>query len=145
MAPAQTDTPTGTELVAYDQALFPTLLDQDPEAVQLRFAKRFMAAETVDDLFDVLEGNTSKSMVGRRLQVREVAWAPYESDRGVIPLAICTAADLGTGEIVEFATTSAALTMFIRRAEIIGGLPFDAKIAAKKTRSGQTALNFERV
>jgi hypothetical protein len=135
---------TKTEIVAYDHKLFPQLLDQDPEAVRERFAKRFMAAESVADLFDVLEGSTSQGMVGRRLQINGVTWAPYESDRGIIPLAICDAADLETGEIVEFATTSEALTMFIRRAELIGGLPFDARIASKKTRSGQTALNFER-
>lgn len=137
-------TTESTELVAYDQTLFPTLLDQDPEAVQLRFAKRFMAAESIDDLFGVLEGNSSKDMVGRTVEIHGVAWAPYESDRGVIPLAIAEAVDVKTGEVLEFATTSAALTMFIRRAEIIGKIPFTAKIAAKKTRSGQTALNFER-
>lgn len=136
---------TGLELVAYDVALFPTLLSQDPASVRERFARRFMAAESLEDLFNVLEGTTSKDMVGRRITIEQVAWAPFESDRGVIPLAICTAADAGTGEVFEFATTSEALTMFIRRAELIGALPFGAKIAAKKTRTGQTALNFERL
>lgn len=133
-----------TEVVQYDAALFPELLDMDPGAVRERFARRFVAAESLDDLFDVLEGSTSKDMVGRKITIREVAWAPYESDRGIIPLAICQAADLTTGEAFEFATTSEVLTMFIRRAQLIGELPFDAKVAAKKTRSGQTALNFER-
>jgi hypothetical protein len=35
--------------------------------------------------------------------------------------------------------------MFIRRAELIGAIPFDAKIVGKKTANGQTALNFERL
>ena len=138
-------TEKSTELVAYDQALFPTLLDQDPVAVRERFAARFARAETIEDLFDVLEGNTSKDLVGKRMQVTAVAWAPYESDRGIIPNAICTAADVETGEVFEFATTSEALTMFIRRAELIGAIPFNARIASKKTRSGQNALNFERI
>lgn len=132
-----------TELVAYDRDLFPTLLDQDPEAVRARFAARFMAAETIDDLFAVLQGSTSKDMVGKRVQIVSVAWAPFESDRGVIPLAICNAADVETGEAFEFATTSEALTMFIRRAEMVGALPFNARITSKKTRSGNNALNFE--
>lgn len=145
MTPQPAAPEASTDLVQYDQALFPTLLDQDPEAVRERFARRFMAAETLQDLFDVLGGNTSKDLVGKRVQISAVAWAPYESDRGIIPLAICTAADVETGEVLEFATTSEALTMFIRRAELIGALPFNARIAAKKTRSGQTALNFEPV
>ena len=134
-----------TEIVAYDPELFPALLDQDPREATARFARRFMIAESLDDLFNVLEGNTSQAMVGRTIEIKAVAWVPYEADIGVIPNAICQAVDTATGEILEFATTSSALTMFIRRAELIGEIPFEAKIAAKKTRSGQTALNFERI
>lgn len=135
----------GGELVLYDTTLWPTLLDQDPEAVAARFAERFKRAESLNDLFDVLEGNSTKNMVGLKVRVDSVSWAPYESERGVIPNAICRGANLDTGEVIEFATTSQMLTLFIRRAELIKALPFEARIAAKKTRSGQTALNFERV
>lgn len=133
-----------TELVAYDTAMFPQLLDQDPDAVRARFAARFTRAESLDDLFAVLEGSTSKDMVGRTVTILGVAWAPFESDRGIIPLAVCDAADAKTGEAFEFATTSEMLTLFIRQAELIKALPFTARITDKKTRSGQTALNFER-
>lgn len=133
------------ELVLYDTALFPNLLDQDPEAVAARFAERFKRAESLDDLFNVLEGNSTKDMVGAKVQVDSVAWAPYESERGIIPNAICQGVNLDTGEVIEFATTSQMLTLFIRRAELIKALPFRARITATKTRSGQTALNFERV
>lgn len=131
-------------LMAYDHALFPELLSQDPIAVMQRFAARFMQAKTLDQLFDVLSGNTAQALVGRRLQITQVAWAPFESDNGIIPNAICQAADVETGEVLEFATTSQGLAMFIRRAELIGALPFNVKIAAVKTRGGNTALNFER-
>lgn len=134
----------GAELAAYDRAMFPDLLAMDPQTVRERFARRFAAAQSLDDLFAVLEGSTSKDLVGKVLQIEQVAWAPFESDRGIIPNAICTAADIATGEVIEFATTSEALTMFIRRAELVGALPFRARITAKKTRSGQTALNFEK-
>lgn len=133
-----------TEVALYDPALFPNLLDQDPQEVEARFAKRFAQAETLEDLFNVLEGNTSKDMVGRTIEIRDVAWAPYESDRGIIPLAVCTAVDTGSGEVLEFATTGGMLTKFIRRAEVIGAIPFTARITAKKTRGGKDALNFER-
>lgn len=134
----------GTDLEPYNHALFPDLLSQDPAAVRERFARRFMKADTLEDLFNVLEGTTSKDMVGRIVTVEQVAWAPFQSDRGLIPLAICHANDAATGEVLEFATTSEALTMFIRRAEVIGALPFTAQIKATKTRGGNTALNFAR-
>jgi len=133
-----------TEVVLYDQALFPTLLDQDPEEVSARFTERFMRAESLDDLFNVLEGNSSKDMIGRTVKIEKVAWAPYESDRGVIPNAICTGVDMDSGEVIEFATTGDMLVKFIRRAELIGQLPFTATITGKKTRRGRTALNFAR-
>lgn len=132
------------EVVQYDRSLFPDLLDQDPAAVRERFAARFMAAEDIEDLFDVLGGNLSKDLVGHVVRIDSVQWAPFEADRGTIPLAVCQAFDMGSGEALEFATTGEVLTMFIRRAELIGALPFMARITAKRTRSGQTALNFER-
>lgn len=132
------------EMVAYDQSTFPDLLNQDPEEVRKRFAARFMAAESIDDLFNVLEGNLSKSLAGKTVEIRGVAWAPYESDRGIVPLAVCEAMLTDTGELTEFATTSEALCLFIRRAELIKAIPFTARIAEKRTRSGNTALNFER-
>ena len=134
-----------SEVIAYDDKLFPELLQTDRESVMLRFAERFKAAETIDDLFDALEGNLSRSLVGHKVRINSVQWAPYQSDRGVVPLAICQAVDLTTGEETEFATTAGVLTMFIRRAELIGAIPFEARIAGKKTQNGETALNFERV
>jgi hypothetical protein len=141
-----TATATGTlDVELYDHAMFPNLLDQDPQAVAARFASRFAKAESIDDLFGVLKGNSSKDMVGRTIAVTGVSWAPYESDRGIIPNAICEAVDLRTGEVIEFATTSQMLTLFIRKAEMIGALPFEARITEKKTLSGNMALNFEPV
>jgi hypothetical protein len=129
----------------YDAAMFPELVYQDPEEVTARFARRFEQAKTIEDLFAVLGGSSSKTMVGKKVQIQGVSWTGYESDRGVIPMAICEAIDLKTGEVVEFATTSSVLTMFIRRAELIGHMGFQVKIVEKKTRSGNTALNFEAV
>lgn len=145
MAKNDTEEVVGAEVIAYDPAIFPDLISQDPAEVRERFTARFMRAETLDDLFNVLQGSTSQDLVGKRVQIRGVAWAPYMSDDGIIPLAICDAADVETGEALEFATTSQMLTTFIRRAELIDALPFNARITETKTRSGQNALNFERV
>jgi hypothetical protein len=144
MAAAKKEEAVNGELVLYNRDLFPQLLDMDPREVRRRFAERFMKAENLDDLFNVLSGNTSQDMIGRTIQIRDVSWAPYESDAGIIPLAVCQAADVHTGEAFEFATTGEVLCMFIRRAELVGAIPFEARIAGKKTNSGQTALNFER-
>jgi hypothetical protein len=143
----KTDAPPepSTELVAYDPNLFPALREQDPREAQARIAARFVKAETLDDLFNVLEGRTSKDMVGRRLEFHAVSWAPYQSDEGTIPLAIVTALDMDTGELVEFATTGKLVTMFIAKAELIGQLPFSARLVSVKTRQGRDALNLERV
>jgi hypothetical protein len=136
---------TATDLVLYDHNLFPELKWADPEDMGQRFADRFKRAESVDDLFDVLQGNNTKGMVGRRLEIQAVEWQAFQSDRGVIPNAICLAADVDSGEVLEFATTSMFCAMFIRRAELIDALPLKVKITSTKTRSGQTAINFEKV
>jgi len=128
---------------------FPGIQSVDPEAVAQRMAKRVQSADTLDDLFDSLTGKSSDQLVGKRYEFREVAWQPYEATRDgetkVIPLALCEVVDLDTGEADEFVTTAFMLTQFLRRAQVIGALPFRAKIVEKTTRSGQSALNFERV
>ena len=120
------------------------VLESSPDDVQKRMAGRLQNAETLDDLFDALTGTTSDQLDGKRVQVDEVAWQVYESDRGPIPLAVVQAVDLDTGEELEFATTAFMLVHFIRRAQIINQLPFKARIVGKRTRNNQTALNFER-
>lgn len=124
---------------------FPTLNESDPAAVMDRMAKRIHASETIDQLFDSLKGVTSDELVGKSVEVTGVEWSVYESDRGPIPLATVEAVDLTTGEAFEFATTSFMLVHFLRRAQLIGSIPFRARIAGKKTRNNQTALNFERL
>lgn len=132
------------DVVLYDRAMFPNLIDQDPQQVMLRLASRFQKAQSVDDLFGALGGNSTKDMIGRKLRIISVAWAPFQSDRGIIPNAICEAVDLDSGEALEFATTGMTTTMFIRQAELIGALPVDVRIASVKTKDGNNAINFER-
>ena len=141
--PAEPEAVSPDEVI--DPGMFPMINEVDPTAVQARMVERVFRAETIEDLFDVLDGNLSKALIGRKVQIQSVTWQPYESDSGIIPLAVVQATDLDDGEQLEFATTSSMLTSFVRRAEMIGAIPFAARIVGKRTRSGNTALNFERV
>ena len=132
------------EVVLYDHELFPDLRWADPQDFEARSADRFKRAGTVDELFDVMSGNNSKSMVGRKLEIQAVDFQAYQADDGVIPNAICTAVDINTGEVLEFSTTSGFCTKFLRRVQLMGKLPVRVKITETVTRSGQKALNFER-
>lgn len=138
-----------TDVEAALATAFPGIQSVDPEAVQGRMAKRIQGADSLDELFDSLTGKSSDELVGKRYEFRSVTWQPYEAVRdgvkSIIPLALCEVVDLDTGEEDEFVTTAFMLTQFLRRAQVIGAFPFKAKIAERTTRSGQSALNFERV
>jgi len=136
--------PTGTTAVQLASE-YPGILDTDPEAVSARMAERMKGADTLDELFDALTGKASDSLIGKAFEFIGVTWQPYQAARGVIPLAVVEGVDLATGEETEFVTTGAMLVQFLRRAQVLGAFPFKARIVGKKTNSGQTALNFERV
>jgi hypothetical protein len=124
---------------------FPEIREVSVEAVQERMAARVQKATSLDELFDSLEGNSSDKLVGKSFEFTAIAWQPYESQRGIIPMAIVTATNLDTGEEEEFVTTGGMLVQFLRRAQVLGALPFSARIVEKATKGGQKALNFERV
>lgn len=123
---------------------FPGINEVDPASVTARMAARMQGADSLDALFDALTGQASEQLIGRTFTFLGVTWQPYESDKGIIPLAVCEVADPKTGEVSEFVTTGTMLVHFLRRAQVIGAFPFTARIVGKRTRSGQTALNFER-
>jgi hypothetical protein len=133
------------EVEVYSPALLAMCQQQDPQEVLKRFARRFDQAGTLDELFDVLQGTNSQMLIGRALEVRHVEWAPYQAERGTIPLAIVQAADIDGGELIEFATTGAMMCLFLYKWQLLKLKPFQARIVGKKTNSGQTALNFERL
>jgi hypothetical protein len=119
--------------------------EADPLATQERMAKRVRSTKSMDELFDALSGKSSDEMVNKAFQFNGVAWQAYETERGQIPLAVCEVVDLATGEETEFVTTGGMLVQFLYQAELLNGYPFRARIVEKQTRSGQKALNFERV
>lgn len=139
-----------TEAVGVDVDIAPGLLGEirnvDPAAVQKRIADRMAQAGSLDELFGATKGSTSDEMDGKAVRVTAVTWQPYESaDRGTIPLAVVQYVDLATNKADEFATTANGLVNFLYFAGKLGSIPFEARIVGKRTRSGQTALNFERV
>lgn len=117
----------------------------DPESIMVRMASRLHQADSIDDLFDSLKGKSSDELDGKAFRFRDVQWQAYDAGDRTIPLGVCDVIDLATGEETEFVTTAFMLTNFLRRAQVIGAFPFDARIVAKKTNRGQTALNLERV
>lgn len=127
------------------KAAFPNIAENDSSEASARIAQRMLKAESVDDLFDVLDGNSSDKLVGKSLTINGVTWQLYKSDRGDIPQAVVDAVDKSTGEVTEFVTTGGMLVYFLRRVEMLGKFPFDAKITEKTTKRGNKALNFERV
>lgn len=139
-----------TEAVGMDVDLAPGLLGEirsvDPAAVQKRISDRMGKADSLDELFSATKGNTSDEMDGKAIRVLSVNWQPYEAaDRGTIPLAVVAYVDLATNKEDEFATTASGLVNFLYFAGKLNAIPFEARIVGKRTRQGQTALNFEKV
>jgi hypothetical protein len=116
-----------------------------PEDILGRMGKRYDKAENLDDLFDALGGQSSDALVGKKYRHHNVKWQPYQTEKGVIPLAVCEVTDLDTGEETEYVTSAYMLVRFLRRAKQLDAFPFDARITGKRTNRGQTALNYERV
>jgi hypothetical protein len=133
-----------TGVVLYDTNMFGELRWQDPAEIGLRAGKRIDGAQSADDLFDVMTGNTASKLVGKVLEIREVDFIAYQADDGVIPNGICTAVDTGSGEVLEFSVTSLVCTHQLKKAQIMGWLPWKVRITEVQTRNNQKALNFER-
>lgn len=153
MAPAQKNGESST--VSEGEAresLIPQTLDalvrgteRDPQATLDRMAKRVRKTGSMDELFDSLNGKASDEMVGRSFEFVDVEWQVFDADKGPIPLAVCQVVDLSTGEVTEFVTTGGMLVEFLHQAQLLNGYPFRARIVEKVTKSGNKALNFERV
>jgi hypothetical protein len=136
---------TPMDVVLYDHRLFGELKWQDPQDMGRKLGERMNRAKSLDDLFGVLEGSSTKNMIGRKVEILEVDFYAYQADEGVIPNGICQAVDIDTGEVLEFATTSGFCTAFLKKAQLLELFPVKVKITETLTRSGQKAINFEKV
>lgn len=122
----------------------PVAGERDIEQITHDMGERLFAATNLDELFDALQGNNSQKMVGKTITIHSVEWDEYEADTGAIPLAVVTYTEGDSDETDEFATTGFMATRFLRKAELLGAMPFKARIEGKKTRSKNIALNFVR-
>jgi hypothetical protein len=141
--------PSESAQLAELNAFFPGITDVTPGAVRERMAGRMRSASSLDDLFDALDGQNSKSNVGKTFEFLGVSWQPYTAKRSngedeIIPLAVCEVVDVQTGEEGEFVSTGEMVVEFLRQAQFLNVFPFKARIESKLTRSGQTALNLVR-
>lgn len=134
----------GMQVAVYPVELLQKVREQDPDKVLARMAARYAQAKTLDDLFEVMEGTLTKNIIGKTIRVVGVEWAPYDKEGKEGVLAVLQCADASTGEISEVATTAFQPLMFTYYAELLGQLPFEVRVTESKTRSGQTAINFER-
>lgn len=142
--PTDVEVVTGGQVVLYDTNLWPDLQWKDPLDYGPEMGARFRNAKTAEDLFKALESTSTRDLVGHTVEILSVEWQAYQADNGVVPNGICQAADLSTGEVISFSTTSSMCTAFLRQAELAGILPIKVRIEGQQTRSGQTALNFKR-
>lgn len=137
-------TATSMDVVLYDHGLFGELKWQDPQDMGRKLGERMNHAKSADDLFDALSGNSTQSMVGRKLEIMDADFYAYQSDDGVIPNAICQAVDIDSGEVLEFATTSGFCAAFLKKAQLLKLFPLKVRVTETLTRSGNKAINFER-
>jgi hypothetical protein len=83
-------------------------------------------------------------MIGRKVEIVEAEFYAYQADDGVIPNAVCQAVDIGSGEVLEFATTSGFCTAFLKKAQLLGLFPVRVKVTETLTKGGNKAINFEK-
>lgn len=143
---SQTDVVPASNMTTavYPVELLRKVREQDPDKVLARMGVRYAKAKTLDDLFDVMEGTLTKNIIGQRIVVTGVEWAPYDKDGREGVLAVLQVANPDGGEVSEVATTAFQPLMFTYHAELLGQLPFEVRVTESKTRSGQTAINFTR-
>ncbi len=152
-----TDTPANTapekaetsEIVEVNFQGLPIKLraSTDPEAAQRRILERLFASNSIEEAFDVWEGQSSEDLEGRTFTITGVRWAPYTrpEDGEKIPLAEVSHVDEDGEELRPFVTTAANLVGFLLAAEQGGWFPFTARVVGEKTSRNRTALRFARV
>jgi hypothetical protein len=137
---------TADDVITLDQfqAEFGAIQVADAGAISKKLEARYDNANSLDDLFDAMDGSSSQQLVGRSFRFMGVAWQRYDSDKGAIPQAVCDVVDLKTGETEEFVTTGKMLVRFLANAVRLNVFPFEARITEKTTKRGNKALNLER-
>jgi hypothetical protein len=124
---------------------FPIEVAEDPLAIQKSIVARVFQATSLDELFGVWEAKTSDQLEDMTVKVLDAEFSTYTPVDGNGPMPLARVTYESNDKQDTFITTSPNLTSFIAQAQNLQALPFTAKIVGSRTRSGQTALHFERV
>jgi hypothetical protein len=149
MTPVKKDLPDdeGTNLpdaVLANDDRIPIDWNTDPLAVQRKIVDRIFKASTVDEVFEVYAGDSTAALRNKVFTVLEVSFAPYESERGVIPMAHVDGTLEGDGEITSWRTTSTSIVAMLAKLHALQAFPLKVRIVGNPTRGNFTAYHLEK-
>jgi hypothetical protein len=149
MTPVKNDLPDdeGTNLpdaVLANDDRIPIDWNTDPLAVQRKIVDRIFKASTVDEVFEVYAGDSTAALRNKVFTVLEVSFAPYESERGVIPMAHVDGTLEGDGEITSWRTTSTSIVAMLAKLHALQAFPLKVRIVGNPTRGNFTAYHLEK-
>jgi hypothetical protein len=116
----------------------------DPISVQRKIVDKILNAKTVDELFDVYAGDATSSLENKVFNILEVSFTPYESERGVIPMAHVDGVLEGQDEITSWRTTATSIVAMLAKLHQLEAFPLRVRIVSAKTSSGYKAFHLER-
>jgi len=132
------------EAVLANDDRIPIDWNTDPLAVQRKIVDRIFKAQTVDEVFEVYEGDATSALANKVFTVLEVSFAPYESEHGVIPMAHVDGTLEGDGEITSWRTTSTSIVAMLAKLHALQAFPLKVRIVGSKTRGNFTAYHLEK-
>ena len=133
------------EAVLANDDRIPIDWNTDPLAVQRKIVDRIFKAQTVDEVFEVYEGDATSALANKVFTVLEVSFAPYESEHGVIPMAHVDGTLEGDGEITSWRTTSTSIVAMLAKLHALQAFPLKVRIVGSKTRGNFMAYHLEKV
>jgi hypothetical protein len=76
--------------------------------------------------------------------ILEVSFAPYESERGVIPMAHVDGLLEGTDEITSWRSTSTSIVAMLAKLHQLQAFPLKVRIVAAKSKGGFKPYHLEK-
>jgi hypothetical protein len=149
MTPAKNDLPDAGDSNLPDAVLagddrIPIDWNTDSLAVQRKIVDRIFKASNVDEVFEVYAGDATAALENKVFNILEVSFAPYESERGVIPMAHVDGTLEGDGEITSWRSTSTSIVAMLAKLHQLQAFPLKVRIIAAKTQSGFKAYHLEK-
>jgi hypothetical protein len=140
----QDEGPALPEAVLSGDNRIPINWDVDPLSVQRSIVDRIFKAQTVDEVFEVYAGDATAALENKVFNILEVSFSPYESERGVIPMAHVDGLVEGTDEITSWRTTATSIVAMLAKLHQLQAFPLKVRIVAAKTQAGFKAYHLEK-